>query len=252
MVLWNRMTAEQLRAKAEADAIVILPVASTEQHGPHLATGVDDILCSEICRRAAERLVGKGVPVVVAPTLWAGLAEHHVAFGGSFTLSLATYHAILRDLCGSIIRAGFKRIIIVNGHGGNMTALNAFSAELTRDVGAPIAIASYWILAEEAFGAILEDQRSILHACEGETSMMMSLRPELVDQSRLGEAVGPQAQRAGSVLNQPLHRWRSCKELTATGVFGDARRATPEKGERLLEAAADALASRLGRGEPWD
>ena len=82
--------------------------------------------------------------------------------------------------------------------------------------------------------------------------MMMSLRPELVDQSRLGEAVGPQAQRAGSVLNQPLHRWRSFKELTATGVFGDARRATPEKGERLLEAAADALASRLARGEPWD
>ncbi len=251
MLLWNRMTAEQLRAKAEADAIVILPVASTEQHGPHLATGVDEILCSEICRRAAERLDRKGVPVVVAPTLWAGLAEHHVAFGGSFTLSLATYHAILRDLCSSIVRAGFKRIIIVNGHGGNITALNAFSAELTRDAGAPIAITSYWILAEEAIGAILEDQRSILHACEGETSMMMAVQPELVDRSHLGEAFGPKAESAGSVLNQPLHRWRSFKELTPTGVFGDARRATPEKGERLLEAAADALAGRLARGEPW-
>lgn len=251
MAFWNRMTAEELRAKAEADAIVVLPVASTEQHGPHLATGVDDILCSEICRRTAERLETEGVPVVVAPTLWAGLAEHHVAFGGSFTLSLATYQALLRDLCRSIVRAGFKRIIIVNGHGGNMSALNAFSAELTREVGAPIPIATYWLLAEEAFGSILEDQRSILHACEGETSMMMAVRPELVDRSRLGEAVGPQAQRAGSVLNQPLHRWRSFKELTPTGVFGDARRASPEKGESLFEAAADALAGRLKRGEPW-
>jgi creatinine amidohydrolase len=118
-------------------------------------------------------------------------------------------------------------------------------------VGAPIATASYWILAEEAFAAILEDQRSILHACEGETSMMMAVRPELLDRSHLGEAFGPQAERAGSVLNQPMHRWRSFKELTPTGVFGDARRATPEKGERLLEAAVDALAGRLARGEPW-
>ena len=251
MVLWNRMRAEELRAKAEADAIVILPVASTEQHGPHLATGVDDVLCSEICRRAAERLDAEGVLAVVAPTLWAGLAEHHVAFGGSFTLSLATYQALLRDLCTSIVRAGFRRIVVVNGHGGNMSALNAFSAELTRDVGTPVVIATYWLLAEEAFGTILEDQRSILHACEGETSMMMAARPELVDRTRLGEAVGPQAERAGSVLNQPLHRWRSFKELTPTGVFGDARRATPEKGERLFEAAADALADRLRRGDPW-
>ena len=251
MVLWNRMRAEELRASAQADAIVILPVASTEQHGPHLATGVDDVLCSEICRRAAERLHGRGVPVVVAPTLWAGLAEHHVAFGGSFTLSLATYQAILRDLCRSIVRAGFKRIILVNGHGGNMSALNAMSAELTRDVEAPIAIATYWMLAEDAFGAILEDQRALMHACEGETSMIMALRPEMVDRSRLAEAFGPQTTRAGSVLNQPLHRWRSFKELTPTGVFGDARRASPEKGERLLEAATDALAVRLERGEPW-
>ena len=251
MVLWNRMRAEELRASAQADAIVILPVASTEQHGPHLATGVDDVLCSEICRRAAERLHGRGVPAVVAPTLWAGLAEHHVAFGGSFTLTLATYQAILRDRCRSIVRAGFRRIILVNGHGGNMSALNAMSAELTRDVEAPIAIATYWMLAEEAFGAVLEDQRALMHACEGETSMIMALRPEMVDRSRLAEAFGPQTTRAGSVLNQPLHRWRSFKELTPTGVFGDARRASPEKGERLLEAAADALAARLERGEPW-
>lgn len=251
MVFWNRMTAEHLRERASADAIVILPVASTEQHGPHLATGVDDFLCSEVCRRTAERLGAQGVPVVVAPTLWAGLAEHHVAFGGSFTLSLATYHAILRDLCGSIVRAGFRRIVIVNGHGGNINALNALTTELTRELEAPIATTTYWLLAEEAITAILEDQRAIHHACEGETSMMLALRPELVDLGRLPEAFGPQPGRAGSALNKPLHRWRSFKEMTPTGVFGDARRATPEKGERLLDAAADALANRLARGEPW-
>jgi creatinine amidohydrolase len=204
-----------------------------------------------VCRRTAERLDVRNVPVVVAPTLWAGLAEHHVAFGGSFTLSLATYHAILRDLCGSIVRAGFKRILIINGHGGNITALNTLTTELTRELETPIATVTYWLLAEDAIAAILEDQRAIHHACEGETSMMLAIRPELVERGRLAEAFGPQPGRAGSALHQPLHRWRSFKEMTPTGVFGDARRATPEKGERLLDAAADALANRLARGEPW-
>ena len=251
-VEWARLTAADLRERAAADAIVLLPVASTEQHGPHLATGVDTLLCGEICRRAARELGERATPAVVAPTLWAGLAEHHVAFGGSFTLTVATYHALLRDLCGSILRAGFRRVVLVNGHGGNMSALNALSGELSRELDAPIAVTTYWLLAEEAFSAILEDQCSVLHACEAETSMMMALAPDLVTTERLSEAVGPMAERAGSVLNQPLHRWRSFTEITPTGVIGDARRATAEKGERLLAAAAAALADRLARGEPWN
>jgi creatinine amidohydrolase len=179
-VEWRNLTAEELRARATQGALAILPVASTEQHGPHLATGVDDVLCAEVCRRAGRMLVQRGVPVVVAPTLWVGLAEHHVAFGGSFTLSLATYHALLRDLCRSILRAGFQKIVIVNGHGGNMSALNALTVDLTRELDAPIATTTYFLLADEAFAAILEDQSAVLHACEAETSMMMAVRPDLV------------------------------------------------------------------------
>jgi creatinine amidohydrolase len=82
--------------------------------------------------------------------------------------------------------------------------------------------------------------------------MMMAARPELVDRERLAEAFGPMPDdRRGTVLNQPLHRWRSFKEITPSGVIGDARRATAEKGERLLDAAAEALAGRLAKGEPW-
>lgn len=251
-VEWARLKAGELNERAQGGAIAILPVASTEQHGPHLATGVDAYLCGEICRRAAVKLTAGGRPAVVAPTLWAGLAEHHMDFGGSFTLSVATYHALLRELCESILRAGFERLVVVNGHGGNASALNALSAELTLELEAPVAIATYWHLADEAFGAILEDQKSVLHACEAETSMMMALRPDLVDSALLPEAVGPMAERAAAVLNPPLHRWRSFREMTASGVIGDARRATAEKGERLIEAAAEALAGRLAKGEPWE
>lgn len=237
------MTAAALNERARAGAIVLLPVASTEQHGPHMATGTDSLLVAEVCRRAALRL-----GAVVAPTLWAGLAEHHMRFGGSFTLQLSTYQALLRDLLESIRRAGFGRVVIVNGHGGNMTALNAMSAELGRD--RELAITTYFQLAEAAMAPHLEDQPGVLHAGEAETSMMLALRPESVDAARLAEARGPMPER-GSALAPPLHRWRSFADLTKTGVIGDARRATAAKGELLLEAAATALAERLAAGEPW-
>jgi len=248
-VLWNRMTAETLRGRAAQGAIVLLPVASTEQHGPHLATGVDDYLCSEVCRRAAV-LVAKERPIVVTPTVWCGLAEHHIAFGGSFTLTLATYYALLRDLCQSILRAGFKQILIVNGHGGNISALNAFTTDLTRELGAQIATSTYVMLGLEETKAILEDQEGIMHACEGETSMMMALKPDLVDHSRLPEAHGANLGMSGA-LARPLHAWKSFKDLTASGVMGDARRSTPAKGEAIMDACAKGIAERLLKGEPW-
>ena len=248
-ILWNRMTAETLRGRAAEGAIVLLPVASTEQHGPHLATGVDDYLCSEACRRAAA-LVVKTRPIVVAPTLWCGLAEHHVAFGGTFTLSLSTYYALLRDLCQSILRAGFEKILIVNGHGGNIAALNAFTTELARELKAPIATTTYIMGGLEETKAILEDQEGIQHACEGETSMMMAMKPDLVDHSRLPDAHGASL-GLSAALARPIHVWKSFKELTPSGVMGDARRSTPAKGEAILDACAKGIADRLLKGEPW-
>ncbi|HEX2338079.1 MAG TPA: creatininase family protein, partial [Hyphomicrobiaceae bacterium] len=92
-VLWQELTAEDLRTKAKADAVVVLPVASIEQHGPHLPVGVDTILCGAVCKRAAGAVTK--TPVVVAPVLWCGMAEHHMAFGGTFTFDIPTYRAVL-------------------------------------------------------------------------------------------------------------------------------------------------------------
>ena len=248
-VFWNRMKASELVERAAQDAIVLLPVASTEQHGPHLATGTDDVLCTEACRRAAA-IVGESRPIVVAPTVWMGLAEHHVAFGGSFTVSLKTWHALLRDLCDAILRAGFRRIVIVNGHGGNMSALNALTVELTRELEAPIATTSYFAFLDDAMPEILEDQSGVQHACEAETSMMMAVRPELVDAARLPEAFGPHASMSAALARR-MHVWRSFRDMSPSGVLGDARRSSRDKGERLLDAAAEGLAKALIAGEPW-
>jgi creatinine amidohydrolase len=246
---WNRLSAAALRSLASSDAIVLLPVASTEQHGPHLATGVDDFLCSEICRRAAARIAQKQ-PVVVAPTVWFGLADHHVGFGGTFSISFATYHAVLRDLCRSILQAGFRRIVLVNGHGGNIQALAVLTGELTRELGAPIATSTYFMEGAAEAAGILEDQKGVMHACEGETSMMMAAYPDLVDRTRLNEAHGAAFDIAGSLVPS-LKRFRSFTELTPSGVAGDARKASAQKGEALLEAHSAGLAQRLLAGEPW-
>ena len=104
--MWKELTAEDLRAKAAADAIVVLPVASMEQHGPHLPVGVDTILCEGVCKAGAEA-VAADLPVVVAPTLWCGMAEHHMAFGGTFTFDIPTYRAVLLAFLKSIERHGF-------------------------------------------------------------------------------------------------------------------------------------------------
>src|SRR5205807_1684316 len=146
-VMWKELTAEDLRAKAAENATVVLPIASMEQHGPHLPVGVDTFLCEAVCRSGAELAV-KDVPVVVAPTLWCGMAEHHMAFGGTFTFDIPTYMAVLRAFLTSIARHGFKKVFIVNGHGGNIAALSAFLPDFTRETGLKLYATTYFELSK--------------------------------------------------------------------------------------------------------
>lgn len=245
---WNHMSAVVLRQRAAAGAPVLLPVGATEQHGPHLPTGVDDFLAAEACRRTAALMAEHGRPIVVAPSLWCGLSEHHMAFGGTFTLTLPTYHALLRELCDSVRRAGFRQLLIVNGHGGNVSALGAIGHELSRELDLDIAVTSYFTAAEDRIAEILTSRDTLMHACEGETSMMMAAYPDLVDHARIVEAVGPDItlqSRPGHFVQQS----RSFDTVTSTGVAGDARPATPATGGAILDACAEALAGWLLRWE---
>jgi len=244
-VMWKELTAEQLRAKAAADAIVILPVGSMEQHGPHLPVGVDTILTEGVCRVGAEQ--AGDVPVVVAPTLWCGMAEHHMAFGGTFTFDIPTYRAVLLAFLKSIERHGFTRVLIVNGHGGNTAALNAFLPDFARETRLRIFAAGYFDLPRTDIAPLLEDQKGVQHACEVETSLMMVIAPDLVRHERISEAFS--ARDPGSEWRTVPARFRSFREVTTSGVNGDARRASRTKGEKLLENLAGGLADLLRSGK---
>jgi creatinine amidohydrolase len=248
---WMRLTAAELNARAAAGALVIVPVASMEQHGPHLATGVDIVCATAVAQRTARLLDEGGTPVVVTPCVWTGLAEHHVAFGGTVTLDYATFAAVLRGVVRSAARAGFQKVMLLNGHGGNAEAVAVSSTELSVELGIAVAAGTYWHLVPEAIAPILERQPGLMHACEAETSMMMALMPDAVRRERLEEAHGPHTTR---VEGQPsaLYRRKSFKELTPSGVVGDARVATAEKGERLLAAVAEAIAAQLRNPKLWE
>ncbi|MCC7045246.1 MAG: creatininase family protein [Alphaproteobacteria bacterium] len=240
-VEWGRMKASEIAALAARDAVVIVPVGSIEQHGPHLPTQVDALLSGEVSRRAARKAAAR-IPVIVAPTVWSGLAEHHMTLGGTLSLDFATFFGLLRCVCRSLVRHGFRRILLLNGHGGNITALNVAVNELAVELQIPLATTSYWLLAKEEFAAILERQTTVRHACEAETSMLLALAPDLVDMARAGDIVGPTEREIAEVAGtDAVHRWRSFKARTSHGVIGDPRSATAAKGERLLEAAADSV-----------
>jgi creatinine amidohydrolase len=247
---WWRLKAGEINALAARDAVVIVPVGSTEQHGPHLPTQVDSLLVGEIARRAARR-VGD-LPIVITPTVWSGLAEHHMSLGGTLSLDFSTFFAVLRCLCRSLVRQGFSRILLLNGHGGNIAALTVVVNELAVELDAPIATTSYWPLAKDEFARVLERQKTVRHACEAETSMLLAVAPELVDMSRAEHAVGPTERELAEVTGtEAAHRWRSFKARTSHGAIGDPRVATAEKGERLLDAAATAVARLVANGEFW-
>ena len=196
---------------------------------------------------AAETLASE-MPVVVAPTLWCGMAEHHMAFGGTFTFDIPTYRAVLLAFLKSIARHGFVRVFIVNGHGGNISALAAFRPDFAGETGLTIRATTYFELAQPAMPGILEDQERVRHACEGETSLMLALAPDLVRRDKLPEAVGP---KRSTPHPEGVAQYRSFQSFSSSGVVGDARRATKEKGEKLAAACRDALVAVLADEAAW-
>ena len=230
--------------------MVILPVGSIEQHGPHLPVEVDSMLGETVALETARRLAPSH-PALVLPMLWTGLSEHHMSFGGTITLDEPTFLAVVGGICRSVVRHGFRRLVLLNGHGGNENALRVAADSLTPVLGVPIVQFTYWYAAAEAIRAILETQTDLQHACEAETSMMMAVRPDLVAVDRIAMARANRTPDVKDFVGGGVYRWRTIGARSASGVLGNPEAATLEKGQRLIAAIADTLAGKLASQEMW-
>jgi creatinine amidohydrolase len=183
-VLFNELTREDLRILAP-DAVVLLPTGATEQHGPHLPVGTDTFAVEQIAREAAQRVADR-VPIIVAPTLPFGSSHHHLPFGGTFSLGTETYYRVVSELVESLLIDGFRRVFVLNGHGGNNELIQLAVRDLTLQREADLAAASYWTVAWDDLVRLETHQfgRFPGHAGAFETSLVLALRPELVREPR--------------------------------------------------------------------
>ena len=210
-ILWGELRRTEFEELAKANAVVIIPVGSTEQHGNHLPINTDANCCFVIAQRAAQTI--DEFPVLVLPTIWTGYSPHHMAYPGAITLKYHTFVELLTQVAASVHAHGFNKIIFLNGHGGNSPAVASMRTKVAAEEGVSSVGYNYWNLpsvSEQLMKMGVKDG----HAGDMETSLQLFLQPELVDM----EAAA----------------W-------VQGVHGDPSNATREKGESIVNVVVSAL-----------
>jgi len=224
---WKEAREEFLQAK-----VGLIPVGSTEQHGPHLPLGTDFLIAERLAEAAAAE-----TGVICAPAIPVGLSEHHRQFWGTLWVEPEYFRGYMKGIAESLAYHGIKRIIYVNGHGGNTAALQEICRELHLE-GIYALVWQWWWAVAELSAELFPKGGS--HAGELETSMMLYLNEELVDKGAMEEAAAGAAPRWG------VHKFGTevsfnTLDFSESGATGDPRRATKRAGEKLYHAALERL-----------
>lgn len=220
------------------DKICLIPTGSLEQHGGHLPLFTDSLIVTAVAE-AVERALSDCV--LLTPTLWLGCSAHHMEFPGSLTASYDGYGAGVGAVVRSLVKHGFHKFYVLNGHGGN-TDSNRLACRALREEMPHITIgtAGWFDFCEKTVAEVLEGPtKTIRHACEAEASVIMHLAPDLVRKDKLrddGLACTPDVK--GLV-------WRF-DEMTEAGSLGFASLATSEKGKAIFEAAVEGCTEQMG------
>jgi creatinine amidohydrolase len=237
--------------------VALLPAGSYEQHGPHLPIDTDTYLVSAVCSKAADRAVA-GDPeleILLLPTIPIGRSSHHLDFPGSLSVSAETYIKLIEEVCDSLYPHGFRRILIVNGHGGNLDCLRIAARNVRDRMECLVGVASYWEAAGESIGHLRRSPHGgICHAGEMETACMLYLneravRTELI-QKGIPDCVSPRLildlVGAGSCINHNV------RDFSREGVLGDPTVADAAHGKALMDAIVSDVADLILDFSRWD
>lgn len=250
---WKDLTTEDFAALDAARQVALLPVAATEQHGPHLPLGTDAAINAGIVARVVD-LVPMETPLVVLPMLPVGLSPEHRDFPGTLTLSAETLIRTVVEIGAGVARAGLRKLILFNSHGGQPAVLEIAAQELRATHAMLAVVANSWRLMRPAEFFPAAEREAGIHAGANETSLILHLHPGLVRRDRIADF--PSAARGHERDHPQLagggrfkFAWQS-QDLNPTGAVGDARLASAEAGGALVEQAARelvALAADLSR-----
>lgn len=245
-VLWQEMTRVEFEEAIQQKAMIIVPTGSTEQHGPHLPVSCDINNAYQMALQAARRV--EEFRLIVAPPVWSGFSPHHIDFPGTISLDLRTFEDLMMQVCASIHHHGFRKLFILNGHGGNNAPLNSIAQQL---VVQKIYVASvtWWnLIPKELWDLGDSPSGGMSHACEAETSLQMVLQPDAVNlDARVKEMWPPPLSMAKNDFREsgPITYGFDFKRQTKHGVCGDPTLATAEKGRQIMEAAVGKLVMAL-------
>lgn len=239
---WSALTTAEA-ARLPAGTVAILPIAATEQHGPHLPLSTDTDIATGILARALA-LLPDDVPALALPMLAVGHSPEHSAFPGTLTLRAETLLRLLAELAEGVAAAGVRRLLLFTSHGGNPPVLDLSAVDLRVRLGLFVVPVHY-----ERFGLPdgLFDERERrwgIHGGAVETSLMLHLRPDRVHPSAFADFPSRAEEVAAANTHLRLHRagWMA-QDLNPAGVVGDPRAATAEKGRAVLEHTARGLAA---------
>jgi creatinine amidohydrolase len=231
-------------AERAPDAVAVVPVGACEQHGPHLPLGTDLMVAEHVAGAAAARLAGE-VDVVVAPSVAVGYSPHHVPIGATLTAGVGTLLAQLRDTCGGLAAAGFRRVFLLNGHGGNAELVVVAAREAGQTLRVRVGAGSYWVMAWDELVAAGAQDRGRLpgHAGAFETSLVLALRPDLVADPP--HRPGTPYKRNPAGYFGRYHVEEPDAMAAGDGFSDDPSAGTADDGRRYLDAVVTAVAGGL-------
>nr|WP_281413295.1 creatininase family protein [Leptothoe spongobia] len=235
------LTWQDIDQMADREQVVIIqPVGAIEQHGPHLPLAVDTALGMAIIGRALEQL-SPGVPAYCLPPLCYGKSNEHWGFPGTITLSASTLMAVLTDVAESIYRAGFRKLVLLNSHGGQPQVLEIVARDIHQRQS------DFWVFPHFVWqvphqvGRLLSprERQEGIHAGDAETSLMLAILPDQVHMDRAVTEYPPEQKQEGLLsLEGALPFSWTTRDISQSGVVGDATAATAEKGQQILADVA--------------
>lgn len=245
LIKWNECLSSHFGNIQEED-IALITVSSLEQHALHLPTGTDEYIGQTVAEEAARKSKRK---VYMMPSVNYGFSYHHLKFKGSVSIKQAGLIGMIKDIIKCVYNTGFRNIVILNAHGGNMPALSVAINELGTEKIGNIALIRYWDFIGDFISKVREsDLGGIGHAGELETSLMMYIKPELVQKEKLQGyrlAEGNKWYSPDMFAKNKVTIYKDFSDISATGNVGISDFASEQKGKEILDYTTDQISEFL-------